>query len=296
MSMSSMPALDWRTRVTDYVHLLRLHRPIGALLLLWPTLWALWLAAGGWPGWSLVAIFVAGTWLTRSAGCAINDYADRRFDPHVARTRERPLAAGRIRPVEALALFTLLMAAALAVAWPLGPAVLRLAVPGLLLAAVYPFTKRWTHLPQAWLGVAFSWGIPMAFAAVRGQVNWDLAGALMLANFFWVIAFDTLYAMVDREDDLKIGVKSTAILFGRWDRAIVGLCHALCLSVLVWIGRQDRLSWPFYAGLALAALLAGTQQRRIRRRNRAACFEAFLENSRFGAAVFIGLVLAQALR
>ncbi|MDE2148637.1 MAG: 4-hydroxybenzoate octaprenyltransferase [Gammaproteobacteria bacterium] len=287
-----MPAFDWRARLVDYTHLLRLQRPIGALLLLWPTLWALWLAAAGWPGWRLLAIFTAGVWLTRSAGCAINDYADRGFDRHIARTRERPLAVGRIHPAEALALFALLMLGALAVAWPLGPAVLRLALPGLLLAAIYPFTKRVTQLPQAWLGVAFSWGIPMAYAAVRGQVDWGEAGTLMLANGLWVIAFDTLYAMVDRDDDVRVGVKSTAILFGRADRLVVGLCHLGCLLVLAALGWREQLRWPFYAGLAIAALLAARQQRLIKNREPAECFSAFLDNNRFGAVIFAGLVLA----
>lgn len=282
------------SRWRDYAALMRLDRPVGIWLLLWPTLWALWFAARGLPPLLLLAIFCAGTVLMRSAGCVINDYADRGFDPHVERTRNRPIAAGRVSPREALALFVVLALLALLVAAPLSAAALALSVPAVLLAASYPFAKRFHSLPQAHLGIAFSWGIPMAFAAVNGAVDWSLAGLLMAANLCWVIAYDTLYAMVDREDDLKIGVKSSAILFGRADRLIVGLLHAAALLLLFMAGRRAGLNAWFDAGLAAAAVVAVHQQWQIRARAREACFSAFLRNNRFGALVFLGLLLATA--
>jgi len=285
-----------RIRLADYWRLTRMHRPIGILLLLWPTLWALWLAAGGFPPAKVLLIFIAGTVLMRGAGCAINDYADRDFDPHVARTRERPLAAGRIAPQEALAVAAVLALAALLVAWPLPASVLWLAIPAVLIAASYPYAKRYTQWPQAHLGIAFSWGIPMAFAALRAPVPWGLVLALMAANFCWIIAYDTLYAMVDREDDLRIGVKSTAILFGRYDRLACALLHAMALSILFVIGRHLDLGVYFDLGLLAAAGCAVWQQYRVRGRVPAACFQAFLDNNYFGAAIFIGLLLDAWLR
>lgn len=273
-----------------------MHRPIGILLLLWPTLWALWLAAGGLPPIGVLAIFIAGTVLMRAAGCAINDYADRDFDRHVARTRDRPLAAGRIAPAEALGVAVVLALVALAVASPLPAQALWLAVPGAFIVAAYPFTKRYTHWPQAWLGIAFSWGIPMAFAALRPTVPWGLVVGLMAVNFCWTIAYDTLYAMVDREDDLKIGVKSTAILFGRFDRLIVGLLHLGALVGLFLIGWFEGLGVGFDLGLLVSAALAIRQQYWSRARERSACFRAFLDNNWFGAAIFVGLVANLALR
>jgi len=263
---------------------------VGIWLLLWPTLWALWFAAGGVPPLPLLAVFVAGTVLMRSAGCVINDFADRDFDPHVERTRARPLASRRVSPREALLLFVVLCLLALLVALPLNREALLLSVPAVLLAASYPFAKRFHSLPQAHLGIAFSWGIPMAFAAVRGSVDWHLAGLLMAANLCWVIAYDTLYAMADREDDLKIGVKSSAILFGRIDRAAVGLLHAAALALLAMAGLRAGLGWPYPAGLAVAAGMAVQEQWMVRARERDACFRAFLHNVRFGAVVFAGLV------
>ena len=277
-------------RLLDYARLMRLHRPIGIWLLLWPTLWALWLAAGGVPPLKLLTIFVAGTVLMRSAGCVINDYADREFDPQVARTRDRPLAAGRVRPGEALALFALLCLAALAVAWSLPAAALWLSLPAVLLAASYPFAKRFHSLPQAHLGIAFSWGVPMAYAAVRGTVPWGQAAPLMAANLCWVIAYDTLYAMSDRADDLKVGIKSSAILFGRYDRLLVGLLHGAALALLAWLGLRAGRGAAYFLGLLTAAGFAVYEQRLAGDRDPGRCLQAFTDNNRFGAAVFVGLV------
>ncbi len=278
-----------RERWQVWAQLMRLDKPVGIYLLLWPTLWALWFAAGGLPPLLLLAVFVAGTVLMRSAGCVINDLADRNFDGHVERTRQRPLAAGRATAREALILFVVLALLSLAVAAPLNAAALRLTVPAIVLAASYPFAKRFHSLPQAHLGIAFSWGIPMAFAAVNGAVDWPMATLLMTANLCWVIAYDTLYAMVDRDDDLRIGVKSSAILFGAADRLIVGLLQAAALALLAFAGWRVGLGWPYHAGLLLAALFAAHQLWQVRRRERAACFAAFLGNNRIGALVFLGL-------
>jgi 4-hydroxybenzoate polyprenyltransferase len=288
--MSATMPRPWFAKLADYAQLTRLDKPIGIWLLLWPTLWALWFAADGLPPLPLLAIFVAGTVLMRSAGCVINDFADRRFDPHVERTKRRPIAAGRVLPREALVLFMVLCIAALLVAAPLNAAALWLSLPAVVLAASYPFAKRFHSLPQAHLGIAFSWGIPMAFAAVQGRVDWPLAGALMAANLCWVVAYDTLYAMCDREDDLKIGVRSSAILFGRHDRLIVGLLHAAALGILAWIGLRVGLNALYFAGLAVAAACAVYEQWMVRNRERLACLRAFLHNNAFGAAVMIGLV------
>ncbi len=279
-----------RARLREYAMLMRLHRPIGALLLLWPTTWALWIAGDGQPSPVILTVFVLGVFLMRSAGCVINDYADRNFDPHVARTRERPLAAGRVSQREAIVLFVVLCLAAFALVLLLNLLTIELSAAGALLAASYPFTKRFTHLPQLYLGVAFGWGIPMAFAAETGAVP-AVAWVLLCANIFWSVAYDTEYAMVDRDDDRRIGVKSTAILFGRWDRALVGFCHALTIGFLAWAGAFAGRGFLYHAGLAAAAVLAVHQQLLIRTRARDQCFRAFLSNKYFGAAVFAGLVL-----
>jgi 4-hydroxybenzoate polyprenyltransferase len=281
-------------RLKDYARLMRLDRPIGIFLLGWPTLWGLWFAAEGRPDPKILAIFVLGVVLMRSAGCVINDYADRDFDPHVVRTRDRPIAAGRVAPREALALFAVLAAAAFGLVLLLDRLTIALAVVGAFLAASYPFLKRYTHLPQFYLGAAFGWGIPMAFAAQTGAVP-GLAWILFAANVFWSVAYDTAYAMVDREDDRRIGVKSTAILFGRYDRLGIGLCHASALVLLAAAGMTAGRGWFYYAGLAVAAGLAAYQQWLIRERHPEACFRAFLNNNWFGAAVFAGLVLDYAL-
>jgi 4-hydroxybenzoate polyprenyltransferase len=264
--------------------------------LLWPTLWALWLAARGLPSLPILAIFIIGTVLMRSAGCVINDFADRDFDPHVERTKLRPLAARRVTPREALMLFVVLCLLALLLAMPLNASALWLSVPAAALAASYPFAKRFHSMPQAHLGLAFSWGIPMAYAAIRGAVPWNEAGPLMAANVCWVIAYDTLYAMADREDDLKVGVKSSAILFGRWDLLAVAVLQIITLALLTLAGIRAGLSWPYNAGLAVAAALAVQEQYMARARDRQACFRAFLHNVRFGAAVFAGLAVAMLLK
>ncbi|MEK7816586.1 MAG: 4-hydroxybenzoate octaprenyltransferase [Pseudomonadota bacterium] len=277
-------------RLREYALLMRLHRPIGMLLLLWPTLWGLWFAGAGRPDWRVLTVFVLGVGLMRSAGCVINDYADRGFDPHVARTRERPIAAGRVAPAEALALFAALCLMAFALVLTLNRLAILLSVAGVFLAATYPFLKRHTHLPQFYLGVAFGWGIVMAFAAQTGSVP-VLAWILFFANVFWAVAYDTAYAMVDREDDLKVGVKSTAILFGDQDRLLIGVFHALTLLLLGLAGGLAGRGILYYIGLGLAAALAVYQQYLLRRRAPAGCFKAFLNNNWFGAAVFAGLLL-----
>ncbi len=277
-------------RLREYALLMRLHRPIGMLLLLWPTLWGLWFAGQGHLNLQVAAVFVLGVVLMRSAGCVINDYADRGFDPHVARTRDRPIAAGRVSPREALVLFAALCLAAFALVLTLNRLTILLSFGGAFLAATYPFLKRWTHLPQFYLGVAFGWGIPMAFAAQTGAVP-PLAWVLFCANVFWAVAYDTAYAMVDREDDRKVGIKSTAILFGAYDRILIGVFHALTLVLLAVAGGIAGRGMLYYVGLGLAAGLAGYQQVLIRGRNPDGCFKAFLNNSWFGAAVFVGLAL-----
>jgi 4-hydroxybenzoate polyprenyltransferase len=280
-----------RERLDLYERLMRLDKPIGILLLLWPTLWGLWLSALGRPDWIVVWVFVLGTVLMRSAGCVINDYADRDFDRHVERTRERPLTAGRVTTREALALFAILSLCAFALVLMLGnPLVIWMSVPALFLAASYPFTKRFFALPQAYLGVAFGFGIPMAYAAHLGQVPAE-AWWLLLANVFWAVAYDTEYAMVDREDDLKIGIKTSAITFGRFDVAAVMLCYAATLGIIGWIGATLGMGWAFYAGLAAAAAIMAWHYTLIRGRERMACFKAFLNNNWAGAAIFAGIAL-----
>ncbi|MEK8089859.1 4-hydroxybenzoate octaprenyltransferase [Thermithiobacillus plumbiphilus] len=277
------------SKIRDYLELMRMHRPIGTLLLLWPTYWALFLAGRGHPDPLLVLVFGLGVLLMRSAGCVINDYADRDFDAHVARTRDRPLASGRVSPREALGLFVVLVLISASLLLFLNWLTIALAVIALLLAATYPFFKRFTHLPQAYLGIAFGWGIPMAFAAQTGQVP-NLAWLLLAANIAWVLAYDTAYAMADRPDDLKIGVKSTAILFGRFDRLMIALLHGLALGLLYWVGRQAGLSWPFDLSLLLAAGLALYEQWLIRDRDRLRSFQAFLHNNWIGMTVFAGIL------
>ncbi len=277
-------------RLRLYAELTRLHRPIGILLLLWPTWWALWLASGGLPDWRLLAVFTAGVVSMRSAGCAINDYLDRDFDRHVARTRLRPLARGALRPVEALVVCVALLMVSLALVLTLNRRTQELAVIGALLALTYPLGKRLTHLPQVYLGLAFGWGIPMAFAAVQDKVP-PIAWLLLIANVFWTVAYDTFYAMADRADDVRIGVKSTAILFGDDDRLIIGVLQASTLATLALVGWQARLGMWFFAGLGLAALTAAHHQYLARHREPAACFRAFLANNWFGAAVFAGIAV-----
>ncbi|HYP68776.1 MAG TPA: 4-hydroxybenzoate octaprenyltransferase [Thiobacillaceae bacterium] len=281
-------------RLYAYARLIRLNKPIGALLLLWPTLWGLWFAAGGLPPLLILGIFILGVFLMRSAGCAINDYADRDFDAHVERTQDRPLASGLISPAEALAVAAVLSIAAFILILPLNGLVLALSLPALLLAASYPFTKRFLAIPQAYLGMAFGFGIPMAYAAVQGEVPAQ-AWMLMLANVFWSIAYDTEYAMVDRADDLRIGIKTSAITFGRYDLFAIALCYAATLGMLGWIGAHNHRGLMFQLGLGIAAFIAGYHLYLIRGRERKGCFEAFLHNNWLGASVFVGLALDYAL-
>ncbi len=275
----------------DYVALTRLDRPIGIWLLLWPTLWALWIAALGRPDARLFIIFVAGTVLMRSAGCAINDYADRGFDPHVERTKLRPLAAGRISTVEALLLFAGLSLTALGLALPLNKLTLLLAVCGALLAITYPFIKRFLSVPQLYLGLTFGWGIPMAFTAQLGHWPPRVGWLLLIANVLWVTVYDTMYAMVDRDDDLKVGVRSTAILFGDADRHIIAILQAMTLFALYLVGGMMRMGPWYYWGLAAGALFFVYQLWLIRGRERDGCFRAFLNNNYFGMSVFLGIAL-----
>ena len=276
-------------RLNAYEKLIRLDKPIGILLLLWPTLWALWLSSRGHPSWEIVWIFILGTVLMRSAGCAINDYADRHFDGRVARTRDRPLAAGLIKPKEALIVAALLALAAFGLVLQLNKLTILLSVAAVVIAATYPFTKRFFVLPQAYLGIAFGFGIPMAFAAQSGRVP-AVAWLLLLANVFWAVAYDTEYAMVDREDDRRIGIKTSAITFGRHDVTAVMICHAMFLLILAWIGWRYALGVYFFAGLLMAAWLAATHCQMIRDRNPESCFRAFRNNNWIGAMIFAALV------
>ncbi len=277
-----------KDRLRNYALLMRLDKPVGILLLLWPTLWALWLAARGWPDLRVLSVFVAGVVLMRSAGCVINDFADRDFDPHVERTRQRPLATGAVSPKEALTLFVAIALLAFALVLTLNWQTIALSFGGAALAASYPFTKRYTHLPQFYLGIAFGWSVPMAFAAQTGNVP-GIAWLLLLTNTLWSVAYDTMYAIVDREDDRRIGVKSTAILFGQADRLIIGVIQALMLLLLYVIGRLAGLGWLYYLGWSVAAALSVYQQYLIKDHDRTLCFRAFLNNSWLGAAIFSGI-------
>ncbi|MCG6932916.1 MAG: 4-hydroxybenzoate octaprenyltransferase [Gallionella sp.] len=282
-------------RLTLYLQLTRLNRPIGILLLLWPTLWGVWIAGAGNPAWHIVLIFVLGTVLMRSAGCAINDFADRDYDRHVKRTRERPVTSGRITPREAVWVSVGLSLAAFVLILPLNELTLLMSFPAVFLAASYPFTKRFLAIPQAYLGIAFGFGIPMAFAAQLGSVP-PVAWLMLVANVFWAIAYDTEYAMVDRDDDIHLGIHSAALLFGRYDVAAVTGCYAVTLALLSLAGQMVGLGWVYYAGLAIAACIAIYHYTLIRGRQRDRCFRAFLHNNWFGAAVFFGIVLDNLLR
>lgn len=278
-----------------YLRLLRLDKPIGILLLLWPTLWGLWFAAEGPPPAHILFIFSAGVVLMRSAGCAVNDYADRGFDARVERTRLRPMVTGEVSGREALLLAGGLSLLAFLLILPLNRLVVLLSLPALFLAASYPFTKRFFAIPQAYLGIAFGFGIPMAYAAVRGEVPLE-AWLLLLANLFWSVAYDTEYAMVDRQDDLKTGMKTSAISFGRFDIVAVALCYGGALAMLAWVGARVALGPAFYCGLLATAGVASYHLWLIRGRERAACFKAFLHNAWFGFAVFAGLALDYMIR
>ena len=282
-------------RLQAYARLVRIDRPIGIFLLLWPTLWALWMAAEGIPDPLVLFVFVAGVVLMRSAGCAINDYADRHIDPHVWRTNQRPLAAGLISAKEALAVFVVLSLAAFALVLTMNRLTILLSFAGVALAASYPFMKRFHHLPQVHLGASFGWAIPMAWAAQTGEFPPATAWLLFAANLLWVTSYDTMYAMADREDDLKIGVKSSAILFGRHDRLITALLHIAVLAILGFVGWLHELGWAFFLGLVAAAGFAAYEQWLIRHREPKVCFRAFLHNNWFGLSVFLALVIEYAL-
>jgi len=278
------------SKLREYARLMRLDRPIGIWLLLWPALWALWIAGNGHPAEWLFVIFVAGTVLARSAGCVINDFADRRYDPHVRRTADRPLARGSVSTTEALVLFALLGAASLALVIPLNRLAQLLALAGGAVTVIYPFLKRFFPLPQGGLGIAFAWSVPMAFAAQTGSVP-HVAWVVFAAAVCWIVAYDTIYAMVDRDDDLRIGVHSSAILFGRGDRVAIGLLQLAALGLLVVVGAMAGLRRWYFAGLVVAALLAVQQLRLIWPREPASCFKAFIANNWFGCAVFVGIAL-----
>ncbi len=277
-----------RQRLTLYEKLTRLDKPIGTLLLLWPTLWGLWIVSGGRPGWMMTWIFCLGTLVMRSAGCIMNDLADRNFDAHVKRTRERPLAAGLVSVKEALWLAAVVTLAAFALVLTLNPFAIGLSFVALALAVSYPFTKRFLSVPQAYLGVTFGFGIPMAFAAVSNYLP-PLCWWLMLANFFWVLAYDTEYAMVDRDDDLRIGIRTSAILLGRYDVAAVMLCYAAMLAVFVFIGMKLQFGLYYYLGLVAAGCIMLYHYSLIRGRTREGCFKAFRHNNWVGGAVFAGI-------
>ncbi|HTD27932.1 MAG TPA: 4-hydroxybenzoate octaprenyltransferase [Xanthomonadaceae bacterium] len=294
-SPDPLATLHWSGRLGRYWLLIRGHRPIGTLLLLWPTWWALCLAADGFPSLRLGLIFTIGVWLTRSAGCVINDYADRWLDPQVERTKSRPLATGAVSPRAALILFAVLMLIAFGLVLLTNRLTVELSFIGALLAASYPYLKRYTYLPQVYLGLAFGWGIPMAFAAVQGTVPM-LAWLLFIANVVWATAYDTWYAMVDRDDDLRAGAKSTAILFGEADLVAQSVLYALFMATLVFVGLRAKLAPAYYIGLAVAAGLIALEFRMARNRSREDCFRAFLHNNWVGATVFSAIVLGVAMR
>ena len=290
--------MNWSTiaeRITLYERLMRLDKPIGTLLLLWPTLWALWIAAAGEPAWLMVWIFAFGTLLMRSAGCVVNDYADRDIDKHVKRTQDRPITAGKVSGTEAWVLASALALLAFLLILQMNKLVWALALVALFLAVSYPYAKRFFVLPQAYLGVAFGFGIPMAFAAVHGSVP-SIAWWLLTANIFWAIAYDTEYAMVDRDDDVRLGILTSAITFGSSDVSMVMLNYALALFILAAIGVDRHFGWAYFAGLVVAAIMVVYHYRLIRTRTREGCFAAFMHNNWLGAAVFAGIALDHYLR
>ena len=289
--------MEWsltQDKLLAFHRLMRTDKPIGALLLLWPTLWALWVATPGVPPLWILAVFVAGVWLMRAAGCVVNDYADRKIDGHVKRTANRPMPSGAVTEKEARTLFVVLVLLAFVLVLTLNLMTIALSVAALALAWVYPFMKRYTHLPQVVLGAAFGWSIPMAFAAVSESLPLS-CWLMFVANVLWAVAYDTLYAMVDRDDDLKIGVKSTAILFGRHDKLIVGLLQVIVLTLMTAVGWLNGLGWPYYASIAVAGALFIYQQWLVVNREREACFKAFMNNNYVGLALFLGLAVSYLL-
>ncbi|MGZ4977542.1 MAG: 4-hydroxybenzoate octaprenyltransferase [Methylobacter sp.] len=282
-------------RIKQYWLLARFDKPIGILILLWPALWALWVAGDGKPDLLVLTVFCLGVVLMRAAGCVINDYADRDFDPHVERTKQRPIAAGKVKPKEALIVFVVLCLSAFGLVLLMNIYTIMLSFIGAFLAASYPFMKRYTHLPQAYLGIAFGWAVPMAFAAETNSIP-PVAWVMYLAVVLWALVYDTMYAMVDKDDDLKIGVKSTAILFGAYDRHIMAGLQLVILGLLVAVGQMAQTDWPYYGGILVAAGLSVYQQKLIFYREKALCFKAFLNSNWFGLAVFVGLVADYWLR
>ena len=282
-------------RIRQYWLLARFDRPIGILILLWPALWALWVAGDGKPDLRVLIVICLGVVLMRAAGCVINDYADRDFDPHVERTRQRPIAAGKVKPKEALMVFVVLCLCAFGLVLLLNVYTIMLSFIAAFLAASYPFMKRYTQLPQAYLGIAFGWAVPMSFSAQLDSIP-AVAWVMYLAVVLWALVYDTMYAMVDKDDDLKIGVKSTAILFGAYDRQIMAILQLIILALLIAIGLIQHLSWPYYGGLLVAAGLFAYQQKLIFHRDKTLCFKAFLNNNWFGMTVFAGLAMAYWLR
>ena len=279
-----------RDKFHQYWLLGRFDKPIGIFILLWPTLWALWIAGEGKPSFNVLMVFILGVVLMRAAGCVINDYADRAFDPHVERTRQRPIASGKVQPKEALILFCVLSSLAFLLVLTLNSMTIMLSFVGVFLAASYPYMKRYTHLPQAYLGIAFGWAVPMAFSAQMESIPW-VAWLIYLSVALWALVYDTMYALVDYDDDLKIGVKSTAILFGGRFREIIAVIQIMSLGLLVAVGYLEDFSGVYYWGLAVAFCLSIYQQKLIFYRNKENCFKAFLNNNWYGLAVFIGLVL-----
>ncbi|WP_028862327.1 4-hydroxybenzoate octaprenyltransferase [Psychromonas aquimarina] len=280
-----------KQKLQAYTQLMRVDKPIGTLLLLWPTLWALWIAAQGFPDFSVLIVFSLGVFLMRSAGCVINDFADRKIDGFVERTKNRPLPSGRATSAEAVLLFLFLALISFFLVLTQNSLTIQLSVVGVLLAFTYPFMKRFTHLPQLVLGLAFSWAIPMAYAAQADALP-TVVWILFAVNILWTIAYDTLYAMVDRDDDLKIGVKSTAILFADNDKLIVGLLQLFSLILLVLVGWIEALNWIYYVGLLIVSALFIKQQIEIKTRDKKACFKAFLDNNYVGLVIFIALFLS----
>ncbi|MCS0379066.1 4-hydroxybenzoate octaprenyltransferase [Vibrio diabolicus] len=274
-----------------YWQLMRMDRPIGSLLLMWPTIWALIISAQGMPSWDVFIVFVLGVFLMRSAGCVINDFADRKVDGHVKRTKQRPLPSGKVTAKEAIGLFLVLGISSFLLVLTMNPLTIQLSFAGIVLAFIYPFMKRYTHIPQLFLGLAFSWAIPMAWAAQTGELPL-IVWFVFLINALWTIAYDTQYAMVDRDDDLKIGIKSTAILFGRHDKLIIGVLQLITLAMLVWLGQFYQLGQSYYWTLLIAASLFVYQQHLIRHRERKLCFKAFLNNNYVGMVIAIGLLVA----
>lgn len=285
--------MEWslsKKKLLAYHQLMRTDKPIGALLLLWPTLWALWLATPSIPPLTILAIFIAGVWLMRAAGCVVNDYADRKFDGHVKRTAQRPLPSGAVSEKEAKILFACLVGLAFLLVLTLNTMTILLSIAALALAWMYPFMKRYTHLPQLVLGAAFGWSIPMAFSAVSEALPLT-CWLLFIANICWTVAYDTQYAMVDRDDDLKIGIKSTAILFGKQDRLIIGLLQIAVIALMAIIGVLNELNGAFYWSLLLASALFIHQQKLISGRGRSECFRAFMNNNYVGFLLFLGIAL-----